>query len=88
MCVVLLPPGVNPIEVKYISYHIVYHHVIYHISYHIYIIMSCHIYHIIYQSTISLITDDIRVGTAIWTVLSRFLYCSVLGLITSKEGCG
>jgi hypothetical protein len=32
MCTVLLPPGVNPTAVKYISYHIIYHN-IYIISY-------------------------------------------------------
>jgi len=34
MCTVLLPPGVNPIAVKYISHHIIYH-IIYYISHHI-----------------------------------------------------
>jgi hypothetical protein len=59
MCDVLLPPGVNPIAVKYIisyiiSCHVMYYiiscHVILIISYHIYIyyIISCHvIYHTI-----------------------------------------
>jgi hypothetical protein len=63
MCTVLLPPGVNPIAVKYIisyiiSYHIMSCHVMschampYHIIYHIiYHVMSYHIisYHISYH---------------------------------------
>ena len=64
MCKGMLPPGVNPIAVKYIisyiiTYHISYHHVIsyimsYHIIYHIisyHIIVSYHIisYHISYN---------------------------------------
>jgi len=60
MCTVVLPPGVNPIAVKYImsciiSYHIISYHIIsYHIiSYHIisYHIISYHIisYHISYH---------------------------------------
>jgi hypothetical protein len=66
MCDVLLPPGVNPIVIKYIiSYHISYHnHVIYHIvSYHNHstsyrisyriIIMS---YHISYHNHIIIIS--------------------------------
>ena len=52
MCTVLLPPGGNPIAVKYIiSYHIVSYHIIYHIvSYHI---LSYHIisYHINFSDT-------------------------------------
>jgi len=55
MCTVLLPPGVNPIVVKYISYYIVSYsyHISYHIhyiSYHIYIIyhISYHIHYISY----------------------------------------
>jgi hypothetical protein len=63
MCTVLLPPGVNPIAVKYIiSYHIIYHIIPYHIisyriiSYNIipYHIISYHIipYHIISYHTI------------------------------------
>ena len=56
MCTVLLPPGANPIAVKYIvSYHIIYHIISYHIiSYHI---ISYHIisYHIIsYQKSFTL----------------------------------
>jgi len=54
MFTVLLPPGVNPIAVKYIkSYHIIYHIISYNIisylSYHIisYIISYYVIYHII-----------------------------------------
>jgi len=52
MCTVLLPPGVNPITVKYMRpYHISY------LSYRIvsYRVMSCHIvsYHIIYVGVCS-----------------------------------
>jgi hypothetical protein len=45
MCTVLLPPGGNPIAVKYIiSYHIISYHIV---SYHIIYI----IYHILYHIT-------------------------------------
>jgi hypothetical protein len=58
MCTVLLPPGVNPIAVKYIiSYiyiisHIIYIYIISYITYHIshIIYISYHISHIIYIS--------------------------------------
>jgi hypothetical protein len=47
MCAVLLPPGVNPIAVKYIHHVISYHiisYIMYHIIYNIYNIIY-HIYH-------------------------------------------
>jgi hypothetical protein len=38
MCTVLLPPGVNPIAVKYIVYqHVISYRISYHISYHYFI---------------------------------------------------
>jgi len=54
MCTVLLPPGGNPVAVKYISYHISYH-ISYNISYHVscYHVIMYHVSYIIYHIAVS-----------------------------------
>jgi hypothetical protein len=65
---VLLPPGGNPIAVKYItSYHTIYYIILCHISYIYHIVSSHYIvsYHIIYYHIISQTSKAIKFLTAL-----------------------
>ena len=76
MCTVLLPPGVNPIAVKYIiSYHISYHIISYHIiSYHI---ISYHI--ILYR---------FKCSVPIWAAtLNKWLTVSLVSSLRPAKCC-